>query len=217
MNTTILKFSFIASILTIMLSLTACSVSYDNVSFDQNKKITTVSAIDGGDQVKIKDLTEEIMSLSDDIDPTEAAWVARESVLYPKHLANQYKLMWPPNYQNVLVNTGKRENGLCYQWARDMSSHIATKNYRTLTMQRAVANQGGAYEHNVLTVAAKGRGVEDAIILDPWRHNSLLYFVKTKNDPNYQWTKYFPRTYYINSENQKVFYPNPDNPANRTN
>lgn len=217
MNTTILKFSFIASILTIMLSLTGCSVSYDDVGFDQNKKITTVSAIDGGDQVKIKDLTEEIMSLSDDIDPTEAAWVARESVLYPKHLANQYKLMWPPNYQNVLVNTGKRENGLCYQWARDMSSHIATKNYRTLTMQRAVANQGGAYEHNVLTVAAKGRGVEDAIILDPWRHNSLLYFVKTKNDPNYQWTKYFPRTYYMNSENKKVFYPNPDNPANRTN
>ncbi len=199
-------------------SLSACSIKYDKIGFDETKKITTVSAIDGGDQAKINDLTKAIIALDPEtIDPIEAAWVAREGVLYPKHLANQYKLMWPPNYQNVLVNTGRRDRGLCYEWARDMSSHMATRNFKSLTLQRAVANQGGNYEHNVLTVAAKGKGVEEAIILDPWRHASILYWVKTKDDPNYQWVKYYPRKYYLNDENKKVYIPNKNSSTNSSN
>lgn len=199
------------------LYVSACSVHYDKVEFNKEQKVTTVSAIDSGDQAKIRDLTKAITKLGPNIDPNEASWVAREAVLYPKHLANQYRLMWPPNYQNVLVNTGRRERGLCYQWARDMTAHIGKRKYNTLTMQRAVANQGGNYEHNVLTVAALGKGVEDAIILDPWRHNSILYWVKTKNDPNYQWTKYYARLYIRNADGSKTFVPNPDNPANQAN
>jgi len=191
------------------LLVSSCSVHYDNIDFNKEQKITTVSAIEGGDKSKIKDLTEAIINLGPNIDPNEAAWVAREAVLYPKYLANQYRLMWPPNYQNVLVNTGKRKNGLCYQWARDMTAHIGKRQYKTLTMQRAVANQGGMYEHNVLTVAALGKGVEDAIILDPWRHNSILYWVKTKDDPNYQWTKYYPRMYILNADGSKTYVKNP--------
>lgn len=187
------------------LLFTGCSVNYETVTFDKVARRTVVPAIEGGDQVKIKDLTNAIITLGPDVDPIEAAWVARESVLYPKHLANQYGLMWPPNYQNKLVNLGKRSRGLCYQWARDMTAHIGVRNYETLTMDRAVANQGVGYEHNVLTVAAKGKGVEDAIILDPWRHNSLLYWVKTKDDPNYSWTKYYPRTYILNADNTKTY------------
>ncbi len=203
------NFSLLVFFSFIFLSISGCSVHYDNIGFDKKKKITTVSAIDGGDQVKIKDLTQAIIDLGPNIDPTEAAWVAREAVLYPKYLANQYELMWPPNYQNILVNTGRRSKGLCYQWARDMTAHIGTRKYKTLTLQRAVANQGGNYEHNVLTVAAKGKGIEDAIILDPWRHNSILYWVKTKDDPNYQWTKYYPRTYILNADGSRKYIPNP--------
>ena len=196
-----------------VLIFSGCSVHYDTITFDEKAKRTVVPAIEGGDQVKIRDLSKAIVALGSNIDPTEAAWVAREAVLYPKHLANQYKLMWPPNYQNQLVNSGRRTSGLCYQWARDMTAHIGVRKYNTLTMQRAVANQGGNYEHNVLTVAAKGKGVEDAIILDPWRHNSILYWVKTKDDPNYQWTKYYPRTYILNTDNTKTYVPNPARPS----
>ena len=201
---------FLTLLLLSALIFSGCSVHYDNIGFDKEKKITTVTAIEGGDQVKIRDLTKAIMNLGPNIDPDEAAWVAREAVLYPKYLANQYRLMWPPNYQNVLVNTGKREKGLCFQWARDMTAHIGKRHYKTLTLQRAVANQGGMYEHNVLTVAALGKGIEDAIILDPWRHNSILYWVKTKDDPNYQWKKYYPRTYILNADGSKTYVPHSD-------
>lgn len=210
-----MKFTLTTFLSLLFLSLSGCSVHYDTVKFDEVERRTVVPAIEGGDQAKIRDLTNAIVALRSDVDPNEAAWVAREAVLYPKHLANQYGLMWPPNYQNVLVNTGRRSRGLCYQWARDMTSHIGVRKYNTLTMDRAVANQGGNYEHNVLTVAAKGKGIEDAIILDPWRHNSILYWVKTKDDPNYQWTKYYRRTYIIDENGRKVFVPNIENPANR--
>lgn len=207
-----MKSTFTALLL--LLSLSGCSVHYDTVKFDNVAKRTVVPAIESGDQQKIVDLKNAIISLGPNIDPSEAAWVAREAVLYPLHLANTYDLVWPPNYQNVLVNTGRRSRGLCYQWARDMDSHIGTKKYKTLTMDRAVANQGGNYEHNVLTVAALGKGIKDAIILDPWRHNSILYWVRTKDDPNYQWTKYYPRTYILNADGSRTFIRNPSRPIN---
>ena len=201
--------------LALPLLLSSCGVHYDTVTFDKVARKTVVPAIEGGDQLKIRDLTNAIVALGPNVDRNEAGWVAREAVLYPKHLANEYQLMWPPNYHNKLVNSGKRAKGLCYQWARDMTAHIGVRKYRTLTMDRAVANQGEEYEHNVLTVAAKGKGTEDAIILDPWRHNSILYWVKTKDDPEYQWTKYYRRTFIIDKNNKKVIVPNPDNPANK--
>lgn len=183
--------------------LSACSMSpivknirFDNVSYDAEKRKTVVTAINSTDQFKIRELTDTIMGLGPNIDREEASFVAREAVLYPKHLANKYKLIAPPNSHNVLVNTGKRDRGLCYHWARDMTDHIvADRTFKTLTLKRAVANQGRNYEHNVLTVAAKGKGIEDAFILDAWRNSSELYVVQTRDDPIYDWKKYKRRTY----------------------
>ena len=175
-------------------------VRYNNVSYDPIKRATVVSAIDSRDQDKIDELTAAIMDLGPKIDRNEASFVAREAVLFPQHLANQYKLISPPNSHNVLVNTGRREKGHCYHFASDMSDHIVKgRTYETLTLQRAVANQGRNYEHNVLTVAAKGKGIEDAYILDAWRNSASLYWVKTGDDPLYYWSKYKRRTYIVKS------------------
>lgn len=138
------------------------------------------------------------MGLGPNIDKTEASFVAREAVLYPKYLANEYKLVGPPNTHVVMVNTGQRKRGHCYHFASDMKDHIVEgRTYNTLTLQRAVANQGQRYEHNVLTVAAKDKGIKDAIILDPWRNSADLYWVKTADDPLYYWEQYERRTYIV--------------------
>lgn len=184
--------------------VSACSspfvsdVRFDNVSYDPIERKTLVSAIDSTVQFKIVELTDDIMNLGPDIDKKEARFVARESILIAMHLANEYKLVSPPNSQNVLVNTGRRDKGLCYHFARDMSDHIVKDRvFNTLTLKRAVAFQGKALEHNVLTVAAKGKGVNDAIILDAWRNSANLYWVKTGEDPLYRWGKYTQRTYVV--------------------
>lgn len=198
-----MKLSFshfpIISLALLSFILSACNpisydVSYDNVSFDPAINRTVVSAISSTDRNKIRSLTYDIMQLGPDIDREEASFVAREAVLYPKYLANEYQLTGPPNAHNVLVNTGKRKRGLCYHWAQDMTAHIAkSREYKTLTLQRVVANQGTFVEHNVLTVAAKGKGIEDAYILDGWRNSGELLWMKTGEDPDYHWVKYTPR------------------------
>ena len=195
MNLKSLLFLLISSLL-----ITACSspivkdVRFDNVSFDPVQRKTIVSAIDSRVEFKIKELTQAIMNLGPEVDKTEASFVAREAVLFSMHLANEYKLVAPPNSQNVLVNTGQREKGLCYHFARDMTDHIVKgRTFNTLTLQRAVAFQNEALEHNVLTVAAKGKGIRHAIILDAWRESAELYWVKTAEDPMYHWKKYYRR------------------------
>ncbi len=198
------------SILFLILSsilVSACSspivsdVRFDNIRFDPIKRKTMATAIDSTVQFKISQLTQAITNLGPDVDNTEARFVAREAVLFSMHLANEYKLVSPPNSQNVLVNTGKRERGLCYHFARDMTDHIVKdRTFNTLTLQRAVAFQGKGNEHNVLTVAAKGKGVKDAIILDAWRESANLYWVKTEEDPMFRWEKYTRRTNIVNSE-----------------
>ncbi len=204
---------------TLLLSACSSPITYDvrfqNIGFDAEKRITTVtSAINLNDRTKISDLTNEIMGLGKNIDKTEASFVAREAVLYPQHLANEYRLIGPPNSQNQLVNKGLREKGLCYHWAKDMTDHIVKgRTYNTLTLQRAVANQGRGFEHNVLTVAAKGKGIKDAIILDAWRHSATLLFLKTTEDPNYNWTKYYPRAYILRPDGTRQYVKNPAKPT----
>lgn len=198
-----MKYSFstlqatLFALLTMVLS--ACNpvsynVRYDNVAFDKVNKRTIVSAIDSSDNSKIERLTYDILALGKNIDKDEARFVAREAVLFPQHLANEYRLMGPPNYHNVLVNSGKRDRGLCYHWAQDMNAHMITgRSYETLTLTRVVANQGKFVEHNVITVAAKGKGIKDAYILDAWRHSGELIWMKTGEDPDYNWVKYTPQ------------------------
>lgn len=202
MNIKAILFLIVSSIM-----MSACSslfvrdVRFDNVSYDPIERKTVVSAIDSSVQSEISELTRAIMNLGPDVDKKEAKFVARESILIAMHLANEYKLVSPPNSQNVLVNTGKREKGLCYHFARDMSDHIVKDRvFKTLTLKRAVSFQGRQFEHNVLTVAAKGKGIEDAIILDAWRNSASLYWVKTADDPLYPWSKYTRRTYIVNPQ-----------------
>ncbi len=214
----LMKFIFTSLLIISAIILSACSspitydVRFDNISFDADNRKTIASGVNLTDRTKIADLTHAIMHLGKNIDQKEASFVAREAVLYSQHLANEYRLIGPPNSQNVLVNTGKRQKGLCYHFASDMTDHIVKgRIYNTLTLQRAVANQGGRFEHNVLTVAAKGKGIKDAIILDAWRHSATLLFLKTNEDPDYTWTKYYKRVYKLRNDGSRHYLQKPDN------
>ena len=170
-----------------LLFLSACSaVKFDNVSVDK-KGNTVIAAIDPADNQKIEDLYQAIMSLGPNIVKSEARFVAREAVLYPKVLANRYQLMSPPLYHNVLVNYGQRPRGLCYQWTRDMGLQI-NRPMKSLQFFHAVAFRRNYWkEHSTLVVAAKGKGVPDGIVLDPWRNSGTLFWSRVKDDKKYPW------------------------------
>ena len=177
-------------LLGVLLLTSACSsIHYDGVSVDKQGN-TVVSAIEPADSKKINDLYQAIMSLGPNILPNEARFVAREAVLYPKVLANRYKLTSPPLYHNVLVNYGKRPRGLCYQWTRDMGLQI-NRPMKSLQFFHAVAFRRNYWkEHSTLVVAAKGKGVPDGILLDPWRNSGNLFWSRVKDDHKYPWVQF---------------------------
>ncbi len=176
-------------ILSGFLSLSACSsVHYDNVYV--SKKGNTIAAIDSADNQKIENLYKAIMSLGPNIVPSEARFVAREAVLYPKVLANRYQLTTPPLYHNVLVNYGKRPRGLCYQWTHDMGQQI-NRPMKSLQFFHGVAFRRNYWkEHSTLVVGAKGRPFKEGIILDPWRNSGVLFWSRIKDDKKYPWVEF---------------------------
>lgn len=186
-NLKMMKLSFILSALILVSACT--SIRYDGVSLGK-KGNTLVSAIVSEDVQKIEELRKAIMSLGPDIVPSEANFVAREAVLYPKILANRYKLMSPPLLHNVLVNYGKRPRGLCWQWTHDMGKQI-NRPMKSLSFYHAVAFRRNYWkEHSTLAVAAKGKGVPDSIVLDPWRNSGVLFWSKVKDDKKYPWVQF---------------------------
>jgi hypothetical protein len=187
---TYLKLTRISLILSGLLLLSACSsIHFDDVGIDK-KGNTVVKAIVSEDEKKIVELYNAIMTLGPNIVQSEAKFVAREAVLYPKILANRYKLMNPPLYHNVLVNYGKRERGLCYQWTRDMGLQI-NRPMKSLHFFHGVAFRRNYWkEHSTLVVAAKGKGVPDGIVLDPWRNSGTLFWSRVKDDKKYPWVKF---------------------------
>ena len=186
-NSSTLKISLI---LVSLLLLSACStIHYQGVHVNKQGK-TVVKAIDDYDNQKIKELTQAILTLGPGIVESEAQFVAREAVLYPKVLSNRYQLMSPPLYHNVLVNYGKRPRGLCYQWTHDMGKQI-NKPMKSLQFYHAVAYRRDYWrEHSTLVVTAKGKSVPDGIILDPWRNSGVLFWSRVKDDKKYPWVQF---------------------------
>lgn len=185
-----LKLIRATGLLLTFLLLGACSsIHYDGVQVNKSGD-TVISAIDARDNTKIESLYQAIMSLSPHIVSGEARFVAREAVLYPKILANRYKLMSPPLFHNVLVNYGQRPRGLCYQWTRDMGLQI-NRPMKSLQFFHGVAFRRNYWkEHSTLIVSAKGKGVRDGIVLDPWRHSGNLFWSRVKDDRKYPWVEF---------------------------
>jgi len=189
-NFLIKKLIRLSFILSMLITLSACSsIRYDDVSLDTQGN-TLVSAIDSADQKKIEELRKAIMTLGPNIVPSEANFVAREAVLYPKILANRYNLVSPALYHNVLVNYGKRPRGLCWQWTHDMGKQI-NRPMKSLHFFHGVAFRRNYWrEHSTLVVAARDKGVPDGIVLDPWRNSGDLYWNHVKDDTKYPWVQF---------------------------
>lgn len=177
-------------ILALGLLTTACTTThYDQVRFNETQHITQLITEDPEQDIKIEALTQAILDLAPAVANEEASFIARESVLYSMVLANRYDLKGTPLWQNVLVNSGYREAGLCWQWARDLHAHLFRTPLKTLYLHHAVAYKGTFREHNALVVTEKGKAVANGIVLDPWRNSGRLHWEAVSED-KYPWLKF---------------------------
>ncbi|WP_375690554.1 hypothetical protein [Pseudooceanicola sp. LIPI14-2-Ac024] len=137
---------------------------------------------------EVAPLAAEIAALSPDVDPEEAARAARIALTYPLQLRAEYEVADSPLVHNTKVNMGLKPRGLCKHWAEDMEDRLAAEGFQTLDLHRAIANADTArIEHSTVIVSARGDGLYDGIVLDPWRFGGDLYWGATTADEDYPW------------------------------
>ncbi len=182
------RFAYLSSFVLTLSLLNGCSVHYDNVKMENGKR-PVARILTNKQKHSINDLAKALKALGPATSQKEANDIAYDAVVYPMILANQYNLVYPPQLQNILVNAHHRERGLCWQWAEDMTAHMAKKKLKTFDLLRGVANRRLKNEHNSLVVVAKGADFYTGILLDPWRNSGELYWTKVTQDedPEYTW------------------------------
>ncbi len=171
--------------------LNGCSVSYENVKLENgNRPVARI--LTNKQRKSINGLARALKALGPNTSKAEADAIAYDAVVYPMILANQYNLVYPPQLQNILVNSKHRDRGLCWQWAEDMTAHMKKKNLKTFDLLRGTANRRLKNEHNSLVIVAKGHNFYTGILLDPWRNSGELYWAKVTDDedPQYTWHEF---------------------------
>ncbi|NSY38620.1 hypothetical protein [Leisingera sp. ANG59] len=137
----------------------------------------------------VEELSLALQSMDPQVDPAEARRAAEIAYSYSAKLAEQYDVTTSPIIHNTLVNSGVKARGVCVHYAEDMQARLNQENFRTLTMLRAIAEPKSDFriDHSTAVIAAKGDGIYEGIVLDPWRYGGKLYWSATTEDPRYDW------------------------------
>ncbi len=161
-----------------MLALSACATSTTTMG---DKSLAVA-------QTDVAALTRAVIALGPQVDPEEAARLARISYYYALQLRQEYGVTDPPLIHNTKVNMGRRPRGLCYQWADDIEERLRRENFQTLDFHRAIANSDNIrIEHSTPIVSAKGKGMYDGVVIDGWRNGGRLFWSPTLEDTRYHW------------------------------
>lgn len=132
-------------------------------------------------------LRNRIAALSPSVRPEEAQLVARCAYTTGRDLKREWRVVWPPGLQNLLVNTGMRKGGLCFQWATELLLRLNALKLETLELHWAESFERTASEHNVIVVTAVGQSFQRGILLDNWRYGGRLIWGPVTGDPHYRW------------------------------
>ena len=81
---------------------------------------------------KVAELATALRALAPDVDAMEAQAAAATAYSAARELAAHYRMAWPPQLHNMLVNGGLRDRGLCCHWAADMNARLRALDLRSL-------------------------------------------------------------------------------------
>jgi hypothetical protein len=138
---------------------------------------------------QIATLQNDLSALNGHTDVVEAGEVAQTAIQYSAYLAEEYELVRPPVFHNVLVRMGLKDRGLCHHWTADLMKELQQLELKSFQLYWGVAHRGSELrEHNTVVIAARGQEFEDGLVLDPWRNSGELYWISVKDD-RYPWRK----------------------------
>ncbi len=136
---------------------------------------------------KVAALQSRLKRLGPDADPAEARRVAETAVAHSLRLAEEYRVVPPARWHNLLIQMGIRERGLCFHWTEDLMKRLQALHLTTYDLHWGVAHRGSELrEHNSVVITASDRPFEDGLVLDPWRNSGDLVWVLVSRDA-YPW------------------------------
>jgi hypothetical protein len=137
-----------------------------------------------------EELANRLRELSPAVDHAEANTAAETACSYSRQLRKDYKVIPPAHFQNMLVNMGVRQRGLCFQWADDLAAKLESLHLRSLDLHRGVARLDTRHEHSSVVLTAPRQPFDTGIVLDAWRHSGHLVWAGVKED-KYPWVEIF--------------------------
>jgi hypothetical protein len=141
-----------------------------------------------GDIAAEAQLRTKLAMLSPTVRVDEAEKLALCAYKTSRQLAREYRVVFPPALNNILINTGGRKRGLCYQWTEDLLHQLDALKLETLELHWGEAFARTFSENNGVVVTAKGQPFGQGIVLDAWRYQGRLYWGPVRKDPEgYPW------------------------------
>lgn len=145
-----------------------------------------VTKLTGNHVEKSAELATQISNLSSNILYSEALSLSNSAIIKAEELRHEYDIFGPPLFHNLLVNTGLKERGLCYQWAEDIYPELVKLDLKSIDVHRAIALRGHLREHSALVVTPEGGSFYQGLVLDPWKHSGYLAWVLVE-ESKYPW------------------------------
>ena len=141
-----------------------------------------------GDIAAEAQLRTKLAMLSPTVRVDEAEKLALCAYKTSRRLAREYRVVFPPALNNILINTGGRKRGLCYQWTEDLMHQLDALKLETLELHWGEAFARTFSENNGVVVTARGQPFRQGIVLDAWRYQGRLYWGPVRKDPEgYPW------------------------------
>ena len=132
-------------------------------------------------------LTHSLESLSPRVRSNDASEISKILITTAVSLSDEYDMVSPALYHNMLVNMGFRDRGLCCHWAEDLQAELRKLNVGSLKFAWLVARLGSQLrEHNSIVIYAEGLGWQQGIIFDPWRKAGVPFWTAVIDD-EYPW------------------------------
>jgi hypothetical protein len=137
-------------------------------------------------------LIAHIKALSPTVSLDDAKQVTACVVNTGHELGREWHVKWystlVPGFQNLLIKTGARKGGYCYQYSMEVLVRLDALKLKTVEFHWAEAEAGTMLEDNGIVVTARGQPFEQGVLLDSWRSQPHVAWMDVRRDPQrYHW------------------------------
>ena len=114
----------------------------------------------------------------------EAAWLSYTAYAASGAIARLNAPVVPGWFNNMLVNAGLQDRGLCWHYQHDLYRELRRHPLRFFRIGCCVRDQNEGSEHNCIYVTGRDTPWPECVVLDPWIWNGHLKIMEEKNLDN---------------------------------